>query len=196
MVVPPAQNLTDAALAQLLRAVAQGNAEALRSVYESEKNRLFGLILRFVRSRELAEDVLTDTFVKVWTKADSFDPGKGQAASWLTTVARRQAIDSLRARGRDRLVAREQSFEDGLPAADHDPCDLQASAEHAQLVRQAVNDLSDPERAAIQAVFFQGLTHSQAALSLNAPLGTLKSRVRCALERMRDRLPNYEEGAA
>ncbi|MEM7309168.1 MAG: sigma-70 family RNA polymerase sigma factor [Planctomycetota bacterium] len=180
-----------------MRAISAGDGEALSALFEATKNNLFGLILRTVGTRESAEEVLTDAYVQVWRRAGLYDPRKGSVMVWLMTLARRRAIDRLRS------MRSLSALPGSLPSDDLDekdepeapgPTPLQTSLvdERAGEVRDAVDELTHDQRRAIEAIFFQGLTHTQASEALGQPLGTLKSRVRSGLLVLRQRLERKE----
>lgn len=179
--------------AVLLGWIAQGRRDALRELYNREKGRLFRLLLTRLRSRELAEDVLAETFLRAWRKAATYDPYRGAVETWLSTLAQRLATDALRRRGRepDAAVGGESLPDRSSP----EPCPLEAGLfeERRVLVRRALGELPPPQRRAVEAVFFEGRTHSQAAHHLRAPLGTLKGRIRLALAHLERRLADFAE---
>ena len=183
----------DHEVTELLLAVADGDAAALERLYACTRRTLYGIVQAVLGPRGDADDVLVEVYVRVWKRAASFDPARGRAASWLATLARNQAIDALRAAGRDLLAPRDDEEFDAFPMDAPGPLDQQLVSERAALVRDALGTLPDTERLAVEAVFFGGLTHTQAAAALGAPLGTLKSRVRTGLIRMRELLAATRE---
>jgi RNA polymerase sigma-70 factor (ECF subfamily) len=167
---------------QLLADIAAGDRGAFAALYDRFAPRLLGLIVRIVGIRGDAEDVLQDAFLQVWRTAGQFDPGRARADVWLLLVARSRAIDRLR-----RRPAVESSADDP-PAADDPPTEA-ARREGAALARSAVDALPPDQRRAVEMAFFHGLTHDEIAARLNAPLGTVKTRIRLGLGRLRKRLP-------
>jgi len=183
------------ALRTWLAAVSSGDEEALEPLYRATSARVFGLARRICRRVEVAEEVLVDTYTKVWEHAARYHPDRGTVLAWIATIARRTAIDRVR-RHPDRG---EWLGADSLEVeAAEDPTPFQASleSERAHEVRRALGELNPGQRRAIEVTFFDGLTHAQAAEVLGQPLGTVKSRIRTGLLAIRDRLAPGEEGAA
>ena len=170
---------TDAEDAELLRAVARGDESAFARVYDRYGPILLGLLLRILRSRAEAEDVLQEVFLQVWQQARSFDESRGRAFTWLVTLARSRAIDRLRAvDSRERAALR--SAEDGPPAAQTRPLadDDAIRAERAEAVRGALGELPEEQRQVLVLAYLEGMSQSEIAAAKNQPLGTVKTRTR------------------
>jgi RNA polymerase sigma-70 factor (ECF subfamily) len=173
---------------ELLHAVAHGDEAALARLYDAYRVILFGLLVRILNSREEAEDILQEVFVQVWRRAKDFDEKRGRPFTWLVTLARSRAIDRLRQLGaRQRLAvgaAQEQeqteNFSDALTDA--------VRAEQQAVVRQALAELPEDQRQTLVLAYFDGLTQSEIASKLNAPLGTVKTRMRSGMAKLRARL--------
>ena len=181
---------TDAEDTELLRAVARGDEAAFARVYDRYAAILLGLVLRIVRSRPEAEDVLQEVFLQVWQQARSFDPARGRAFTWLATLARSRAIDRLRAvDARER--AAQRSAEDGQTpaAAAQDWADEEAiRAERAEAVRAALAELPEEQRQVLLLAYLDGMSQSEIAAAKNQPLGTVKTRTRTGLKRLSEAL--------
>ncbi|HEX8118019.1 MAG TPA: sigma-70 family RNA polymerase sigma factor [Pyrinomonadaceae bacterium] len=182
---------TDAEDAGLLRAVARGDEAAFARVYDRYAPILLGLMLRILRSRPEAEDVLQEVFLQVWQQARSFDPARGRAFTWLATLARSRAIDRLRAvDARDR--AAQRSAEDGQPpaaVATGTWADEEAiRAERAEAVRAALAELPEEQRQVLVLAYLDGMSQSEIAAAKNQPLGTVKTRTRTGLKRLSEAL--------
>ncbi len=160
----------------LLEQIASGSRDAFALFYDRFAGPVSGLIRRIVRSEPAAEEVLQDVFWQVWERAGDFDPARGSAESWLYTRARSRAIDRLRAKG-----SREVPSE----LAEDTPDRSSSGADDRHMVETALSQLSDAQRTVIELSFFEGLTHSEIARKLGEPLGTVKTRVRSGLERLR-----------
>lgn len=182
----------DPADAALLQRIAARDTTALAELYDRHHRLLFGLILRILRDRAEAEEILQEVFVRVWTRAASFDSRLGGPLAWFVGVSRNCAIDRLRAR-------RTRAAVDGLPhvagAADSAPAaDIQSpegavlDAERRQVVAETLAHLPAEQRQLIEAAFFEGYTHSELADRFGLPLGTVKTRIRTGMIAMRQRL--------
>jgi RNA polymerase sigma-70 factor (ECF subfamily) len=171
---------------ELLHAVAHGDEVALASLYDRYRLILFGLILRILHSRPEAEDVLQDVFIQVWKNAASFDDARGRPFTWLVTLARSRAIDRLRALG-----SRQRVADEAMQAAPESVSDSEADAlqsEQRVVVRDALKELPAEQREALVLAYFEGLTQTEIAARLNAPLGTVKTRMRSGMIKLRELL--------
>ena len=166
-------------LSAAMAGMAAGDRAALDTVYEMTSAKLFGVIVRIVRARERAEDVLQETYVKAWQRAARFDCEKGSPITWLCTIARNTAINELRRTGRspENIDAAIPEVEDGAKPADEWLCDI----EDAEALHRCLEELKRDQRRSIRLAFFEGLTHSELAERLDVPLGTLKSWIRRGL---------------
>lgn len=167
----------------LLQACAAGDQAALHGLYSATAAQLFGLAIGILRNRELAEDIVQDSFVLVWRHAHSFDPGRGTAMAWLARIVRNQCFDLLRRRGRETPLEDSvmQAWEDPSPS----PADLAALSSDAQRLRGCLEQLEESPRRSLMLAYYEGLTFEQVAHRLKAPLGTVKSWVRRSLIRLR-----------
>jgi RNA polymerase sigma-70 factor (ECF subfamily) len=177
----------------MLRAVARGDETALASLYDRYASILLGLVLRILHSRGEAEDVLQEVFLQVWRRASDFDEGRGRPFTWLVTLARSRAIDRLRsldARGRAAIASRREPTEEVSDAG----ADT-FRAEQGEIVRDALSQLSDEQRTTLLLAYQEGLTQTEIAERLKQPLGTVKTRTRAGLLKMRELLRDKFEGA-
>lgn len=172
-----------AELVSALEGVAGGNRAALREVYDMTSAKLLGVILRIMRDRDHAEDVLQDVYVKVWRRAARFDASRASPITWLCTIARNSAIDALRRTGKHGEAAGDSlpEVEDEAPLAEDMLCDAE---DHDRLVR-CLEALGQDQRRSIRMSFYDGLTHSQLADRMSVPLGTLKSWIRRGLSSLK-----------
>ncbi len=167
-------------LARALGQVATGDRAALKTVYDQTSGKIYGVIIRLVRDRERADDVMQDVYLKVWNRAGRYDPAKASVITWLCTIARNSAIDTLR---RDKRIPIPVA-DDALPEPrDTDPLadQLLCAQEDYEKLRKCMEELNDDQRSSIRLAFFEGLTHSQLSEQLAVPLGTLKSWIRRGL---------------
>jgi RNA polymerase sigma-70 factor (ECF subfamily) len=157
---------------------------ALVELYRRHARRLYPLIRRVVGNDSLAEEILQDVFVRLWTRAALYRAEDGQLLAWLIVMARHLALDALRKEGRWRAQLEfEESLHAGAPA-DRPTPDVDTTLS----VRHALNTLPDDQRRAVELAYFSGMTHAELAAHLNQPLGTVKSRLRLALDKLRDAL--------
>jgi RNA polymerase sigma-70 factor (ECF subfamily) len=163
------------AVVHRLRAGDQG---ALVELYDSYAGLINGLALRILRHTSDAEDVVQEVFVQVWRQAERFDPARGSVEAWLCTIARSRALDRLR-----RREARREEPSESAPA----PTAVPSTAE-ALAVRKALDCLSTDQRRALELAYYEGLSQSEIAERLAEPLGTVKTRIRTAMIRLRDML--------
>jgi len=165
----------------LLQRLADGDVEALGAVYDRFAAIVNGLALRILRDTGDAEDVVQDVFVQVWRESPRFDRGRGSPQSWICTIARSRALDRLRRR---RARREEPGGEDAPePAATPTAEPVLASA-----MEKALGTLPPEQRTPLELAYFEGLTQVEIAERLRAPLGTIKTRMRTALLRLRDYL--------
>ena len=170
--------------ADLLRAVAQGDEESLAAIYDRYRTILFGLLFRILGNRAEAEDVLQEVFVQVWQKARDFDENRGKAFTWLVTLARSRAIDRLRSLGsRSRTI--EAATKESADAVG-DAIEDAINNERGDVVRAALKDLPEEQRAALLMAYFDGFSQSEIAERTNTPLGTVKTRMRTGMTKLRE----------
>jgi RNA polymerase sigma-70 factor, ECF subfamily len=173
----------------IVRRMASGDQMALGDLYDRHARLLFSLALRIVRERADAEDVLQETFAQVWRQAGRFEAARGTVVGWLVTVARSRSLDRLRQRRNQREGA--AGF-DRVADSVADPSralDLQlVSAEQADRVRRALAALPDELRIPLELAYYEGLSQSEIAERLRTPLGTIKTRMRQTLIRLREAL--------
>ena len=185
---------------ELVRATARGDEKSFAALYDRYGSILFGLLLRILHSRPEAEDVLQEVFLQVWQRAADFDDTRGRPFTWLVTLARSRAIDRLRANeSRSRTAttaAREVPVEE---ATDSDAIDEVLRSEQGEMVRRALSELPVEQRRALILAYFEGLTQSEIAARLGEPLGTIKTRTRAGLIKLRDllwqKMPNAHQSS-
>jgi len=176
----------------LLRAMARGDEAALAACYDRYRLILFGLIVRILNDRAEAEDVLQETFLQVWRRANDFDENRGRAFTWLVTIARSRALDRLRSHGSRERIAAEAAAEAGNLIGDASAETLRS--EEGATVRRALIELPEEQRRALLLAYFEGLTQTEIATRLGIPLGTVKTRVRSGMIRLRELLRDQIQG--
>ncbi|MBA3895895.1 MAG: sigma-70 family RNA polymerase sigma factor [Sphingomonadaceae bacterium] len=179
---PPA-SLERAALVAALRRVGQGDRAALQEVYRRTSSKLYGVCLRIFPDRDDAEDALQDAYINVWQKAAQFDPARASPITWLVALTRNKAIDRLRASGRRIAAPIEAAGEIADDRPDAEACLIEAEADERILACIQMLDKSDATL--IRTAFFEGSTYADIAERASMPLGTVKSRIRRALLKLR-----------
>jgi RNA polymerase sigma-70 factor (ECF subfamily) len=169
-------------LVALLEAITRGDRGAFSDLYRRTSAKLYGICLRLLPSEAEAQEVLQETYVLVWQKADRFDSAKASAITWLATIARNKAIDRLRRRtlAGDGLEAAAE-VEDDSPSA----FDVIGDAEDAARLSHCLEELDERARAMIRAAFLDGASYPELAERERVPLGTMKSWIRRGLQRLR-----------
>jgi RNA polymerase sigma-70 factor (ECF subfamily) len=176
-------------LSRLLARSGLGDRAAFATLYERSSPHLLGVILRIQRDRAQAEDILQEVYVNVWRAARSFDAAQSQPLTWLTSIARNRAIDSLRRTQTQPQLQTHFSNPDNEDSDVYDtvasdapgPLDLLSRASDARALATCMEGLSAPQRQSVALAFFDGLSHAEVAENMAQPLGTVKSWVRRAL---------------
>lgn len=179
-----------ARLADLLARTALGERKAFEQLYSAASAKLFAVSLRIVHERGLAEEVLQDSFVRIWSHSREYALSKGAPFAWMATIVRNRSLDLMR-RSRevpdvDDALAANLADESAMPARDVE--DRQA----AHALRECLQELEAEQRQSIALAFFHGLTHSELAVHLRRPLGTVKTHVRRGLAKLKDCLMRAE----
>ncbi len=189
--------MTHAALTeeQLVAMLQQGDSGALGELYDRRGKAVFGFALHLLRDPAKAEEVTQEVFVNVWQKARTYDPSKGGFNTWLMTMVHHRAIDELRRSQRQHasleLAGQETLVRDNTSA--DSPADSAERAQDAQAVRTALETLPAEQRSVVTLAYYQGLSQSEIAARLQQPLGTVKTRMRLALQKLRSALAPYQE---
>jgi RNA polymerase sigma-70 factor, ECF subfamily len=171
----------------LVRRLQRRDPQALADLYDRYGRLVFSLILRVVRDKGIAEDLVQETFLRVWNRVQGFEAGKGSIAPWLLAVARNRAIDYLRSAGGRERNAMELE-ETVHPALSSDMEQSLLDSDRIRRVKAAMDKLSPNQRQAIELAYFEGLSQSEMAARMGQPLGTVKTWVRTALRSLRDEL--------
>lgn len=174
---------------RLLTRVAKGDPQAFGQLYDQSSTLLFTLAYRILSDRDEAAELLQEVYLEVWRKIAKYDAGRGTPIAWLVTLTRSRAIDRLRSRASRGPQVMLESFEHPLvsdtPAVSPNPFEAKADSELRQIMAKAILDLPLPQQQAIEMAFYQGLTHTEIAAKLNQPLGTVKTRIKLAMTKLR-----------
>ena len=171
----------------LVQSIAAGDQLALHALYERAHRLVFTLVIRITANRETAEELTVDVFHDIWRRSSGYDPANGTVLGWIMNQARSRAIDRLRFDNRKKRSDGGE-VQQQQPEAAADPRDVLELSEQTELLRAALAVLTPAERQAVETTFFGGLSHAEAAARLNLPLGTIKTRIRSGLHKLRQAL--------
>jgi RNA polymerase sigma-70 factor (ECF subfamily) len=178
-------------LLSLMIRVAEGDQSAFTALYETTSKTVFGLVYKIIQDRATAEEVLLDVYTQAWRQAKNYDRSRGTPLAWLMTIGRSRAIDRLRS---GRL---EQTNKDPLENAGQitsqtlSPEEISSLSEKQRFVRAALDSLVPEQREVIELAYYFGLSHSEIALKLGQPLGTVKTRTRLGMMKLREMLSPF-----
>jgi RNA polymerase sigma-70 factor (ECF subfamily) len=170
----------------LVESIAGGDQPALHALYLRAHRLVYTLMMRMTGNRETAEELTLDVFHDVWRKAPHYDPAAGTVLGWIMNQARSRAIDRLRFEQRKKRVQPEHDFAE--PGEANDSAELLECKQRSGRLKSALTVLTEQERQAIEAAYFQGLTYQETADKLAQPLGTIKTRIRSGLLKLREAL--------
>lgn len=184
----------DRAVERLLDGVARSDEQALARLYDLTSRTVFGLVMRIVADREAAEEVTLDVYMQIWNRSARFDQERGRGIPWLLLIARSRAIDYVRS-ARQRIRGRERPIDAAVEirSTGIDPEESAVLASRRSAVQAALGALQPEQRAAIEMAYFGGFSHSDIASRLGQPLGTVKTRIRLGMQRLRRELALLEE---
>lgn len=175
----------------LIRLIAHSKTEALSVLYDRYGRLVFSLAIHIVGDQATAEEITQDVFFRIWEKASTYRVEQAKVSTWLTSITRYRAIDILRQRG----VRPEQNSVDWaedtlsmLPAGADDPEDATELSMEQKRIQKALANLPEDQRQAVALAYFQGMTHTEIAETLKVPLGTVKTRIRLAIQKLREML--------
>jgi RNA polymerase sigma-70 factor (ECF subfamily) len=190
----PSRHATSMIDPSLLARVVKGDQQAFSQLYDHSSTLLFTLAVRILGNHEEAAELLQDVYLEVWRKISRYDVGRGTPVAWLVTLTRSRAIDRLRTRTA-RGHRSTNSLEEGIAAqvADHGPSpfETQADQELRIAVGAAVAELPLAQQQAIELAYYEGLSHAEIAERLNQPLGTVKTRIKLGMSKLRDGLQQW-----
>lgn len=173
----------------LIRRMVEADETALGALYDRWVRSLYSLVLHLLKDPDEAEDVVEETFWQAWKKAGSYEPSKGAVSTWLLTIGRRKALDRLRAkkRNREEPIENDRTFAD-LPSASADPSAEAEGSELRENVRAALRELPPEQREVLELGYFSGMSQTEIAEATGQPLGTVKTRMRLAMQKLREPL--------
>ncbi|MCC9068295.1 ECF RNA polymerase sigma factor SigK [Arthrobacter cryoconiti] len=180
-------SLTQSTHEELIRLVAQGDEAAFEQLYDSVAARVYGLVLKVLRDPSQSQEVTQEIFVDIWTQAARFDADRGKAMSWILMMAHRRAVDRVRAS----QASTDRDLREGIKEYKESYDDVAQSVEtamEAQRVNEALITLSSNQQEAIRLAYYGGYTHQEVAEILKIPVGTVKTRIRDGMIKLRDRL--------
>lgn len=173
-------------LGELLARAGRGDQAAFAELYDSLAPLLYGVVLKVVRDPAQSEEVTQEAFVELWRLAPRYDVSRGSVKSWATTVAHRRAIDRVRSEQANRRRTERETQK--RPADAHDVADQVVASIDANRVRRALERLTPAQRQAVELAYFGGHTYREVAVLMNVPEGTIKTRIRDGMIRLRDEL--------
>jgi len=192
-------------LSRLLARAGLGDRAAFSQLYERTSAHLFAVVLRINRDRAQAEDILQEVYVNVWRAAQGFDAAQSQPLTWLTSIARNRAIDSLRRRQSEAPIQtaigaddEDRDVYDSVASDAPGPLEMLSRATDARALSHCMEGLSAPQRQSLALAFFDGLSHAEVAEQMGQPLGTVKSWVRRSLQALKsclERAVVHDSGA-
>ncbi|HEX8231481.1 MAG TPA: sigma-70 family RNA polymerase sigma factor [Chloroflexia bacterium] len=180
---------------QLVSRIAGGDAAALETLYDRYVRQCFGLALRMVSEPGLAEEVVQEVFLKLWSRPDSYSSHKGAFVSWLLSLVHHRCVDELRKRSRTEVALDNDeplSVINTKPDPQPDPSEQVWVMEQQRVVRQALIELPENQRQVLELAYFGGFSQSQIAEQLSQPLGTVKTRMRMGLQNLRQLLETHK----
>ena len=170
---------------ELLRRMGRGDESALEALYARYGGLVYTLALRIVGDPELAREVLQDTFLRSWDGRDAYDPARGRVPWWLMGIARNRAIDLLRSRSHQARLRERERLTPAVRTSEASGRDTADALGLRRAVTNALQELSTVQRQAIELAYYGGFTQAEIARELGEPLGTIKSRTREGMERLR-----------
>ena len=176
----------------LIQQIGNGDPKAFSILYDRHKTIVFSLAIKISGSHETAEDITLDVFTQIWKNADKYHPEKGSVKGWIASIARYRAIDTLRRR-KVRLDTDHHKWSDVQPEtlpSNENPGEALELAAARQKVNKAIYRLPEDQREALAMAYYKGYTHRQIAEALNEPLGTIKTRIRLGLQKLRQIFKN------
>jgi RNA polymerase sigma-70 factor (ECF subfamily) len=179
----------------LMEGIARRDTSALSRLYDRHNRVVFTLCLRILRDPGMAEDAMIDVFQEIWQRADRYNAARGSPISYLLTLTRSRALDRARMKGARPIAnLHDNTDANAQPSVEPNPLQAAIDDERRSWVKQALNELDPKYREVMECSFFEGLSHTEIALKLQKPVGTVKTFLRRGLIQLRDMLRNPDEG--
>lgn len=194
MTADPTKLVQEQEWAHLIALTAEGDQTALATLYDRTSPQVFGLILKILNNREAAEEVTLDVYTQVWRQAHAYDRTRGAPGAWLMMLARTRAIDRFRSGAAERGRMESLDAATLFASADDSPEQDVEGQERRRYVQAALAGLTAEQRQTIALAYFYGLSQSEIADKLQLPLGTVKTRMRLGMIKLREALAPYESG--
>ncbi|MCU1512972.1 MAG: polymerase subunit sigma [Microbacteriaceae bacterium] len=172
---------------ELLGRVAQGDQVAFAALYDETASRVLGLVKRLLVDHSQSEEVTQEVFLEIWQNAKRYEPAKGGASTWILTMAHRRAVDRIRASQAGRNRDMKIGIRDFVAEYDNVSHEVEVTIEHER-VKQAMSQLTELQRQAVTLAYYGGYSHSEVSAMLKVPIGTVKTRLRDGMIRLRDEL--------
>lgn len=179
---------------ELMKRIKAKDEEALGELYDLYSRLLYGMVISIVKKREEAEDVLQEVFIKIWEKASSFDEERGNVYSWLVTLTRNKAIDRIRSKDYKTQKKATQDVdapEFTLEGEKFDPLETTIFSDRAELVKKALGEIPESQSEVLKIAYYRGLTQREISDQLDIPLGTVKTRMRQGMIKLKDILGEF-----
>lgn len=179
---------------ELMKRIKAKDGEALGELYDLYSRLLYGMVISIVKKREEAEDVLQEVFIKIWEKASSFDEERGNVYSWLVTLTRNKAIDRIRSKDYKTQKKATQDVdapEFTLEGEKFDPLETTIFSDRAELVKKALGEIPESQSEVLKIAYYRGLTQREISNQLDIPLGTVKTRMRQGMIKLKDILGEF-----
>ncbi|MEE9325090.1 MAG: sigma-70 family RNA polymerase sigma factor [Dehalococcoidia bacterium] len=180
---------------QIIRLIVQGDKEALGALYDRYGRAVYSLSLRIMEDKGMAEEITQEVFLTAWARADTFHMQKGKFLSWLLTITHNKAIDQWRKRRRSLALSFDSVAANAWTAGEQglETLEDSLSSVDRKYIREAVDRLPAPQKQVVTMAYFYGLTQSEIARQLGAPIGTVKTRMRLAFQKLKESLIQLEE---
>lgn len=180
---------------QIIRLIVQGDKEALGALYDRYGRAVYSLSLRIMEDKGMAEEITQEVFLTAWARADTFHMQKGKFLSWLLTITHNKAIDQWRKRRRSLALSFDAVAANAWTAGEQglETLEDSLSSVDRKHIREAVDRLPAPQKQVVTMAYFYGLTQSEIARQLGAPIGTVKTRMRLAFQKLKESLIQLEE---